>query len=473
MKNYLFYDIETSGLNPAFDQILTFACIRTDLSLNEIDRQAITIRLRKDIVPSAKAFLTHGLTHKELALGISEYKVAIKIHKILNTPNTISIGYNSLGFDDEFLRFLFYRNLLDPYTHQYGNGCYRMDVLPITVVFRIFYPTCIKWPHVDGKPSLKLDLISRENDFSTSGRAHEAMNDVEAVIGLSRKLFQQADIWEYCIDFFNKTRDEVRINSIKKEFKVQDKQFRLCIMLSVSFGAKVNFMAPVVHLGQSLPYKNQSLWLRLDLDDILDFDSDADLKDTYVIRKKPGDALIILPVLERFWNRMPIDSQQAANENMKKICLYWEKFFKFLQYHLEYKYPIVPDMDPDAALYQDGFFTAQEKKQCDLFHKTPDHQKQEVLNQMQSQRIKLLASRILARNFEDLSGETSATEYHLYLNKLKSSLESDQIKGYKNDIKLNLEQGMQELKEMEQAAMPLNQDQEKVLGWLKKYLETL
>ncbi|MCD4720213.1 MAG: exodeoxyribonuclease I, partial [Desulfobacula sp.] len=68
MKTYLFYDIETSGLNHAFDQILTFACIRTDLVLNEIDRQTITIRLRKDIVPSPRAFLTHGLTYNELEL---------------------------------------------------------------------------------------------------------------------------------------------------------------------------------------------------------------------------------------------------------------------------------------------------------------------------------------------------------------------------------------------------------------------
>ena len=35
---YLFYDLETTGLNPCFDQVLQFAAIRTDLSLNEIER---------------------------------------------------------------------------------------------------------------------------------------------------------------------------------------------------------------------------------------------------------------------------------------------------------------------------------------------------------------------------------------------------------------------------------------------------
>ena len=56
MQTLLFYDIETSGLNPAFDQVLTFACIRTDLSLNEISREEIVVRLRDDIVPSPWAF---------------------------------------------------------------------------------------------------------------------------------------------------------------------------------------------------------------------------------------------------------------------------------------------------------------------------------------------------------------------------------------------------------------------------------
>ena len=36
-ETYLFYDIETTGLNRAFDQVLEFAAIRTDCDLNELD----------------------------------------------------------------------------------------------------------------------------------------------------------------------------------------------------------------------------------------------------------------------------------------------------------------------------------------------------------------------------------------------------------------------------------------------------
>jgi exodeoxyribonuclease-1 len=482
MKTYLFYDVETSGLNPAFDQILTFACIRTDLALNEINRQTITIRLRKDIVPSPKAFLTHYLTYEELERGMSEYEAALKIHKIVNTPGTISLGYNSLGFDDEFLRFLFYRNLLDPYIHQYGNGCSRMDILPVTVIFKVFHPTSLKWPKIDGKPSLKLDLISLENNFVTSGRAHEAMNDVEALIQLSKQLFQQKNIWEYSLGFFDKTRDEVRINNIEKTIHIQNMRFKTCLMMSASFGSKVNYMAPVIHLGQSLAYKNQNLWLRLDGDDILGLDSGRDIKDTFVIRKRPADALIVLPALERFWGRLPKFSQQSANDNIDKIAHHWGKFFEFSQYHREYKHAFIPDMDPDAALYQDGFFTNQEKKQSKLFHELLYPQKQEMIKKIKSPRIKILASRILARNFENKldqvdqinqMDQTDDTDYQLYLDRLSSSLEKDQIIGYKNDSKFNCKQGLQELREVKQEFLNPNPKTKKMIHWIKEYIEKL
>ena len=194
------------------------------------------------------------------------------------------------------------------------------------------------------------------------------MNDVESLIELSKKLFNQKETWHYCLDFFSKTKEETRINRIKSDFQIQNENFRVCIMISLSFGSKVNYMAPVIHLGQSRPYKNQSLWLRLDSEAIPGFGNELNAKDGHVIRKRPGDGLIILPALERFWNRMPASSKQFTDENLKKICSQYEKFFEFIKYHLEYRYPFIPDMDPDASLYQDGFFSAKEKKECDKFH---------------------------------------------------------------------------------------------------------
>lgn len=94
-NSYLFYDIETSGLNPCFDQVLQFAAIRTDLELNEIARHEILIKLNPDTVPSPQAFLVHQLEFAQFTTGMCEYEAISKIHKLFNTPGTITIGYNT------------------------------------------------------------------------------------------------------------------------------------------------------------------------------------------------------------------------------------------------------------------------------------------------------------------------------------------------------------------------------------------
>lgn len=476
MQTFLFYDVETSGLNPAFDQVLTFAGIRTDLGLTEVERQTITIRLRNDIIPSPNAFLVHGLTCDALAHGMDEYSAALKIHRMFNTPGTISLGYNSLGFDDEFLRFMFYRNLLDPYTHQYANGCSRMDILPITVLFRIFSPDSLCWPQIEGKPSLKLDAISRENQFPTSGKAHEALNDVEALVALTHQFSLQTDIWNYCLDFFNKTRDGVRINNIEQKLKIEDHRFRICIMVSASFGPTVNYMVPVIHLGPSVAYKNQSLWLRLDSDDILGMDSKVDIKDTFVIRKRPADGLIVLPALERFWHKLPGDSQQKACENMEKIR--HQRFFEFVEFHSQYTYPFIPELDPDAALYQDGFFSFQEKKEINGIHQSIKHMtrtdaKEKRFEKINSPRVRQLADRILVRNFYDAADSRQKREYGVYLDRLRSSRQKDQIIGYKNDIKRNCEKALKELKQTREDLKHPTPDQIDLMAWLETHIKSL
>src|SRR3972149_2565554 len=184
-NSYLFYDIETTGLNKCFDQVLQFAAIRTDLDLNELERYEIFIKLNPDTIPSPTAVLVHQLSLEKIQHGINEYEAMCEIHRLFNTPGTITVGYNTLGFDDEFLRFSFYRNLLTPYTHQFANQCSRMDIFPMTVMFYLFKNGVIQWPNKEGKLSLKLEELIKANQLA-HGRAHDAMVDVEATLALAR-----------------------------------------------------------------------------------------------------------------------------------------------------------------------------------------------------------------------------------------------------------------------------------------------
>ena len=154
---WIFYDLETSGLSVAFDQILQYAAITTDSDFNIINSDTGYAQYRPDVWPAPEAAVTHCINFIP-AHAPTESAVIKKLHQEFNTPNTITLGYNTLGFDDEFLRFAFYRNLLPPYTHQYANNCQRRDLYPITALYYLFAHDALNWPTLDGKISLKLML---------------------------------------------------------------------------------------------------------------------------------------------------------------------------------------------------------------------------------------------------------------------------------------------------------------------------
>ena len=183
-RTYLFYDIETTGLDHCFDQILQYASIRTDINFNIIEKYDTYVKIRNDVTYSPHALLATKISpYLTLDKGISEYDAIKKIHDQVNFPGTISIGYNSINFDDLFLRFSFYRNILQPYTHQYAKGCLRMDLLPITILYRYFRESIIKWP----LGNLKLENINKLNNF-VEDRSHNAAVDVEVTLELAKFL---------------------------------------------------------------------------------------------------------------------------------------------------------------------------------------------------------------------------------------------------------------------------------------------
>lgn len=471
MKTFLFYDIETSGLNPAFDQILTFACIRTDFELREIDRTEVVVSLRSDVLPSPGAFITHRLTPEALDQGVCEYRAVGRIHQLLNTPETISIGYNSLGFDDNFLRFSFYRNLLDPYTHQYANGCGRMDLLPIATLYRIFKPDGIVWPMSEDKPSMRLELISEQNNLVQSGRAHDAMTDVEATLALARRLAGQTRMWGYCLEFFNKKNDQARLAGIDDLFQSIFGRHRLGIMVSVQFGADMMYMAPVLSLGHSTPYANQSLWLRLDREITLPFSPDSD-KAPFVIRKRYGEAKIVLPCLDRFWNRLQPDKRDLCQQNIDLLKKNQNQFQRLVIHHRDFKYPFVQDLDLDASLYQEGFFAREEKREMEFFHDSADDKKMTACKRITSPRVKGIAERIVLRNFLDQATPELLADQAGYMERILSLPGTKPVIGYKNDTKYNFDEARSELAAV-RADKVLDAEQKDILAWLESYLDSL
>ena len=72
-KQYLFYDLETSGTNLAFDQIYQFGAILTNESFKELERQEIFIKQRPDVVCSPGAMKTAPCLEKETCRGGAQH----------------------------------------------------------------------------------------------------------------------------------------------------------------------------------------------------------------------------------------------------------------------------------------------------------------------------------------------------------------------------------------------------------------
>ncbi len=196
------YDLETTGTHPASDRIMQFAGCRTDAELNVVDEPYVTyVRLAPDVLPSPEACLVTGVTPQRAnSEGIDEWQAIRRIDEIMRVPGTCVAGYNNLRFDDEFLRYALYRNLMDPYAREWQEGNSRWDLIDLVRATCALRPDGIVWPEEeDGVVTFGLDRLSVANGI-THDNAHDAMSDVEATIGLARLIRNaQPKLWDYAI----------------------------------------------------------------------------------------------------------------------------------------------------------------------------------------------------------------------------------------------------------------------------------
>ncbi|HAL38829.1 MAG TPA: exodeoxyribonuclease I, partial [Polaromonas sp.] len=120
---------------------------------------------------------------------------------------TIGVGYNTIRFDDEVTRYLFWRNLMDPYAREWQNDCGRWDLLDVVRMAYALRPDGIVWPvKEDGKPSFKLEDLARANGLLHEA-AHDALSDVRATIALARLIrTAQPKLFDFCLGLHKKDR---------------------------------------------------------------------------------------------------------------------------------------------------------------------------------------------------------------------------------------------------------------------------
>lgn len=209
MHTFLWHDYETFGADPRRDRPAQFAAIRTDADLQEIGEPLMLYcRPANDYLPSPEACLITGITPQQcLERGVPEHEFARRIEAELALPGTIGVGYNTIRFDDEVTRFLFWRNLLDPYAREWQNQCGRWDLLDVVRLAYALRPDGIQWPTgPDGKPSFRLEHLTRANGIAHEA-AHDALSDVRATIALARLIRQHHPrLFDFALSLHRKER---------------------------------------------------------------------------------------------------------------------------------------------------------------------------------------------------------------------------------------------------------------------------
>ncbi|MCB1864734.1 MAG: exodeoxyribonuclease I [Chromatiales bacterium] len=200
-ESLLWYDLETTGDDPRVARIVQIAAQRTDLELNPVEAPLVVwVRPDDDLLPAPEACLITGLTPQRVASrgAVGELAAIQTLLRAMARPNTCSLGYNSIRFDDEVVRQSLFRNLLDPYAREYGAGRSRWDIIDTVRACRALRPYGIAWPnHDSGATSYRLEDLARANGLAQD-QAHDALSDVQATIALARLVREkQPRLYDY------------------------------------------------------------------------------------------------------------------------------------------------------------------------------------------------------------------------------------------------------------------------------------
>lgn len=419
-STFFFYDLETSGLDPRKDRIMQFAGQRTDMKLQPVgDPINVLVELANDTLPSPYAIFVTGITPQQTREeGYSEADFAKMLLEDVFTPDTIVVGYNSVRFDDEFIRHLFWRTFRDPYEWSWRDGRSRWDILDVVRMTRALRPNGIEWPvDEDGKAVNKLELLTKVNGL-VHEKAHDALSDVEALIDVTRLIRdKQPKLFEYLL----KLRDKKEVQAL---VNLDDK--RPFVYSSGRYAAEfekttIAFPLTAGRHGNVIVYD-----LRHDPTDFIKLSEKAlaeRLFADYETRK--SEDFVPVPVKELAYNKCPavaplgvlaegdgwkrIGLDEPTVARHQKILLSAPEFAEKVRSVYEARPEFAKQIDAEAQLY-DGFVSDRDKLRMESVVKADRETLADMQPTFDDERLSPLLLRYKARNFPNsLSADEKAT----------------------------------------------------------------
>lgn len=407
MTTFFFYDLETSGFNPAYQRIMQFAGQRTDLNLKPIDKPIdVLVKLSEDILPEPEAVLVHGTSPQQtIANGLSEREFSQLLNEQVFIKDTIAIGFNNIRFDDEFIRYLMWRCFYDSYEWHWKDGRSRWDLLDVSRMMRALRPADINWPvDEDGTPTNRLEAMAKANSLKLEN-AHNALSDIQATIDLARLMkSKQPKLFEFLFGIRDK-------HSVAKIVSTSDgKPF---VYSSGRYPSEFLKTSVAVVLTQHPTDSNAMLIydLRHDPSEFQDL-SVEELKSRIFVSKEDRDKIVPLPVKKMALNKSPavaplgtldgsaqerisltIETVQKNLTKLKSMSGFAERVYE--AYKLIDK--LTQRQDTDGQLY-DGFLNDKDKREVVKIPRTSIEKLADLHPNFIDERLPVLFLRYKARN---------------------------------------------------------------------------
>jgi exodeoxyribonuclease I len=416
MQTLFWHDYETFGTDSRRDRAIQFAGIRTTLELEIVDEPVMFFaRPPHEMPPSPESCLITGITPQQAERdGLIEAEFAARVHEQLAAPGTCGVGYNSLRFDDEFTRQMLYRNFFEPYAREWENGNSRWDLIDLVRMCAALRPEGIVWPtHADGAASFKLEHLAQANHLQQE-RAHDALSDVHALIGLARLIrVRQPRLWEWHYSLRRKQRvfELLDLTNMTPVVHVSSRYPASRHCLAVVVPVAVHPKRP----GEIIVYdlaQDPSDLLTLDADEIADrmFTPQLDLPEgierialkTIHANRSPAIApLSVLKGADMQRLQLDLDRCLAHADIVRGAIGLGEK----LRSVFEHASDLPPPDDPELALYS-GFLPDSDKRLLRDVRGTPPAQLGQKPFAFRDARYAELLFRYRARNWpETLSPE--------------------------------------------------------------------
>ncbi len=425
-QSFFWYDLETTGISARTGRVMQFAGQRTDMDLKPIGEPVnVLIQLSEDVLPDPDAIMITGITPQQtIQDGVTEVEFLKLFYEQVATPDTIFVGFNTVRFDDEFMRFLNYRNFYDAYEWQYKDGKSRWDLLDVVRMTRALRPDGINWPtSEDGKPTNRLELLTKENGLDHE-HAHDALNDVLASIAVANLIkTTQPKLFDWLLALRGK-------NDVKKFIEAN----QTFIYTSGKYANEVEKTA-VVRLVHTDDSKGAIVYdLRHDPTEFKDL-SPEELADRWRYSKDEA-APARLPAKTMKYNRCPALSPtgllsdkdvqkrlqvtpEQVNANLAKLNAMPEFLANIVKAR-----DLMDDergeqwskdvQDADTALYEGGFFDDNDRKLMSVVRTAQPDELSTLQSDLHDQRLKDLLPRYKARNFATFLTDEERIEWEKY-----------------------------------------------------------